>query len=143
MHDYTYMVRVTVAIILIVIGMQTLRSMFFNVTAARPFWLKVWFSVFGAVSAAPLLLLLVMSVDPLRVLVRRLRAAAAAEDAQLSAAFAALPHEDLLRVYYFCRDAVREARETGMGYDTDGSSEFDLPGLESLAGRSQPFFYSG
>eukprot|EP00439_Symbiodinium_sp_Y106_P039346 s6520_g4.t2 len=26
-----------------------------------------------------------------------------------------------------------------MGYDTDGSSEFDLPGLESLAGRSQPF----
>ena len=85
-----------------------------------------------------LLLLLVMSVDPLRVLVRRLRAAASADDAQLSAAFAALPHNELLRVYYFCRDAVREARDTGLGYDTDGSSEFDLPGLESLAGLAQP-----
>ena len=62
-----------------------------------------------------------MSLDPLRVLVRRLRSAAAAEDAQLSAAFAALPHEELVRLYYFCRDAVQEAREVGLGYDTDGS----------------------
>ena len=78
-----------------------------------------------------------MSLDPLRVLVRRLRSAASADDAQLSAAFAALPHGELVRLYYFCRDAVQEARDTGLGYDTDGSSEFDLPGLDALPGRAQ------
>ena len=69
-------------------------------------------------------LLLVMSVDPLRTLVRRLRAAANSDDAQLSAALAAIPSAETLRLYYFCRDHVQQAH---LDYETEGSSEYDLP----------------
>ena len=65
-----------------------------------------------------------MSVDPLRTLVRRLRAAAHAEDELLSAALAALPGGGTLRLYYFCRDTVQQAH---IEHDTDGSSDYDLP----------------
>ena len=58
-----------------------------------------------------------MSVDPLRTLVRRLRAAAHAEDELLSAALAALPGGGALRLYYFCRDTVQQAH---IEHDTDG-----------------------
>ena len=65
-----------------------------------------------------------MSVDPLRTLVRRLRAAANSDDAQLSAALAAIPSAGTLRLYYFCRDHVQQAH---LDYEPEGSSEYDLP----------------
>ncbi|CAE7573067.1 unnamed protein product [Symbiodinium sp. CCMP2592] len=65
-----------------------------------------------------------MSVQPLRTLVRRLRAAAAADDEQLDAAIAAMPAAEALRLYYHFRDHVQQAH---MEYETEGSSEYDLP----------------
>ena len=56
--------------------------------------------------------------------VRRLRAVIAADDDLLEAALQALPESELRRIHCFSRGAMQTMR---YGYQSDGSSEFDLP----------------
>ncbi|CAE7396126.1 zdhhc15 [Symbiodinium sp. CCMP2592] len=76
-----------------------------------------------------------MSVQPLRTLVRRLRAAAAADDSLLGAALAAMPSAEALRLYYHLRDHVQQAH---VEYETEGSSEYDLPSCPAAGSLHLP-----